>query len=67
MADKKQVKNKVPSKRWTKYKVEGNKVTRGKTCPKCGDGIFLGEHKDRYYCGKCGYVEMKAKKEEPAK
>ena len=63
MADKKQVKNKAPSKRWTKYKVEGDKVTKAKTCPKCGPGIFLGEHKDRYYCGKCGYVEMKAKKE----
>ena len=63
MAKKKDVKNKVPSKRWTKYKVEGDKVTRARTCPKCGDGIFLGDHKDRYYCGKCGYVEMKAKKE----
>ncbi len=54
---KKDVKNKVPSKRWEKYK-QGNK----KFCPKCGPGIFLGEHKDRFYCGKCHYVEYKSKK-----
>ena len=63
MAKKPKPKNKKPSKVWTKYKVEGGKVTKSKTCPKCGPGNFLGEHKDRFYCGKCHYVEMKAKKE----
>ena len=53
---KKQVKNKRPSKRWELY----NKGVR-KFCPKCGPGIFLGEHKDRWYCGKCHYVEYKGK------
>jgi len=57
--ERKKPKNKVPSKRHNKYKLEGDKLVRAKTCPKCGAGIFLAEHKDRWYCGKCGYVEMK--------
>lgn len=57
--EKKKPKNKVPSKRYDKYKLEGDKLTRAKTCPKCGAGIFLAEHKDRHYCGKCGYVQIK--------
>ena len=57
---KKQIKNKRPSKKYQKYKIEGNKVIRSKTCPKCGPGVFLGEHKDRYYCGSCHYTEIKS-------
>jgi ubiquitin-small subunit ribosomal protein S27Ae len=60
---KKQKKNKVPSKKYTKYSIEGDKVTSKHSCPKCGPGIFLGDHKDRLYCGKCHYVEFKSKKE----
>lgn len=30
-----------------------------KTCPKCGPGVFMAEHKDRFTCGKCGYTEFK--------
>jgi small subunit ribosomal protein S27Ae len=42
--------------------VEGNKLTRTrKSCPKCGAGVFLAEHKDRTSCGRCGYMERKAK------
>jgi ubiquitin-small subunit ribosomal protein S27Ae len=42
------------------FKVEGNKVTRlRRHCPKCGDGFFLADHKDRLSCGKCGYTEFK--------
>ena len=42
------------------FKIEGNKITRqGRHCPKCGPGIFLAEHKNRYSCGKCGYTEFK--------
>ncbi len=58
---KKKVKNKTPSKRWTKYKVSGNKIERSKTCPKCGPAIFLGIHKDRIYCGTCHYTEFSKK------
>jgi small subunit ribosomal protein S27Ae len=42
------------------FKVDGDKITRlRRHCPKCGDGVFLGEHKDRFSCGKCGYTEFK--------
>jgi len=43
------------------FKVEGDKINRfRKHCPKCGPGIFLGEHKDRFSCGNCGYTEFKS-------
>jgi len=58
---KKKVKNKRPSTVWKKYKVEGNKLIRAKYCPKCGPGYFLADMKDRYYCGKCKYLEVKPK------
>ncbi len=49
------------------YDVTDGKLTRKKqTCPKCGDGVFLGEHANRISCGKCGYTEFK-KKQEPKK
>jgi len=59
MAKKAKPKNKRPSKRWLKYKVVNDKIERKLTCPKCGPGYFLGDHKDRFYCGKCHYVQMK--------
>ncbi len=61
MAKKKKVKNKVPSKRYTKYKIEANRLIRGKTCPKCGPATFLAIHKDRITCGSCGYCEFTKK------
>jgi small subunit ribosomal protein S27Ae len=49
------------------YEVKDNTLIRKKkTCPKCGDGVFLAEHSNRISCGKCGYTEFK-KKEEPKK
>jgi small subunit ribosomal protein S27Ae len=30
-----------------------------KVCPRCGAGVFLAEHADRYSCGKCGYTEFR--------
>jgi len=45
--------------RKSKYKVEGNQLIRGRTCPKCGPAVFMAEHKDRFYCGKCHYTEFK--------
>jgi len=57
---KKKVKNKKPSKKWEKYKLDGDKLARSKMCPRC-TGVFLAEHKDRLYCGNCHYVEMKKK------
>ncbi len=42
------------------YEVKGGKVEKkGQTCPRCGDGVFLANHKDRMSCGKCGYTERK--------
>ena len=62
---KKPHKNKKTSKKYTKYKIEGNKViTRERFCPRCGPGVFLMNTKDRVYCGKCHYSEFKGKSEE---
>ncbi len=48
----------APSKVWKFYKIEGDKlVLLKKKCPRCGS--FMGEHKDRYHCGKCGFTIFK--------
>ncbi|MEO2154531.1 MAG: 30S ribosomal protein S27ae [Nanoarchaeota archaeon] len=48
------------SKVWQYYEIKDGKLIRKKkTCPKCGPGVFMGEHKDRWVCGKCHYVEKK--------
>lgn len=47
-------------KKYQFFKVEGNSINRvRKYCPKCGPGVFIAEHKDRFSCGKCGYTEFK--------
>ena len=38
---KKAKKNKKTSKKYSKYKIEGDKVTRHRSCPRCGPGVFL--------------------------
>lgn len=44
---------------WTFYKVEGGKIVRlRRSCPRCGRGVFLAKHVDRFACGKCGYTEF---------
>jgi len=50
--------NKPTSCKYKKYKIEGSKIIRAKTCPRCGPGIFLMQAKDRLYCGKCHYTEF---------
>ena len=62
MAKKKGTKNKVVSKKYSKYKVVEGKLQRSKSCPKCGPGFFLGQHKDRLYCGSCHYTQFSTKK-----
>ncbi|MBR9702685.1 30S ribosomal protein S27ae [Candidatus Woesearchaeota archaeon] len=33
-------------------------MRKNRSCPKCGPGIFMAQHKDgRWACGKCGYME----------
>ncbi len=61
---KRNKKNKPTSKKYTKYKIEGDKIIREKTCPRCGPGVFLMNAKDRLYCGRCHYTEFISKKEE---
>ena len=42
------------------YKVEGDKAERlRKACPKCGSGVFMAEHEDRFTCGKCAFMQKK--------
>jgi len=55
---KKPHRNKPTSKKYLKYKIEGEKIIRGKTCPRCGAGIFLMITENRHYCGKCHYTEF---------
>ena len=44
------------------FQVKDGKIERSRRhCPKCGPGTFMGEHKDRVSCGKCGYTEFKKK------
>ena len=60
MANKKEKKKTVRVKKSKFYKVEDDKLIRTrKTCPKCGPGVFMAEHSDRFTCGKCGYTEFK--------
>jgi ubiquitin-small subunit ribosomal protein S27Ae len=53
-------KKKEKMKKSNYYNVsEGTIKRQKKFCPKCGPGIFMADHKDRYACGKCGYSEKK--------
>lgn len=57
---KKAAKEKAKQKKSTYYKISGEKIESKKlSCPKCGAGVFMAEHKDRQACGKCGYTQMK--------
>lgn len=59
---KKPHKNKLTSKKYSKYSIQGNSIKRNaKQCPRCGGGVFLAEHKDRVTCGKCKYTEFMGK------
>jgi len=59
MAKKKQSKKNTPTKVYNYYKVSGDKLEKkAKFCPKCGVGVYLAQHKNRFVCGKCGYTEM---------
>jgi ubiquitin-small subunit ribosomal protein S27Ae len=61
MADKKKGNSKKGEIQVYKfYKTEGeNKIVRTKRdCPRCGKGVFMAEHNDRFTCGKCGFTEF---------
>jgi len=55
---KKPHKNKLTSKKYSLYKVNGDEIQKARFCPRCGPGIFLATHKDRLVCGKCKYTEF---------
>ncbi len=55
---KKKTKNKKPSQKWKKYRISNGKIEREKSCPRCGPGIFMAKHKNRYFCGNCRYTEF---------
>ncbi|NPB02703.1 MAG: 30S ribosomal protein S27ae [Methanopyri archaeon] len=46
------------------YEVKDGKVERKNPfCPRCGPGVFMADHGNRYACGKCGYTEFKSQPE----
>jgi small subunit ribosomal protein S27Ae len=48
---------------WKLYEIKENKATRkNESCPRCGPGTFLASYKNRKYCGKCGFAEIKGEK-----
>ena len=53
--------NKPTGKKYKHYTIEGEKLKKKKTCPRCGQGTFLAVHKDRLYCCKCHYTEFLGK------
>lgn len=55
MADDKKKAAAAPKKKEKKFRP----YKPGKSCPKCGVGVRLAEHKDRRSCGRCGYFEKK--------
>ncbi|HUS48948.1 MAG TPA: 30S ribosomal protein S27ae, partial [Candidatus Paceibacterota bacterium] len=55
-------KNKPTSKKYKFYKIDGDKITREKNCPRCGAGVFLMKAKNRLYCGKCHLTEFISEK-----
>jgi small subunit ribosomal protein S27Ae len=64
---KKPHKNKPTSKKYKMYKIDGDAITRGRFCPRCGPGVFLMNSQGRFYCGKCHYSEFEGKKVEEKK
>ena len=60
---KKAHKNKPTSQKWKKYKIEGDKLVKEKSCPRCGPGVFLSTGQGRLYCGRCHFTEFSKKEE----
>lgn len=56
--------NKPTSKKYSKYTINGDTVTRNLPfCPRCGPGVFLSVSQGRKHCGKCHYAEFDSKEE----
>lgn len=63
---KRQRKKQPGSEKWKKYKIEGEKITRERICPRCGPSVFLAKHKGRLFCGRCHYTSFDKKEIESA-
>ena len=50
-----------PNQVWKLYEAKDKLTRKNAFCPKCGPGSFMGSHKDRKNCGKCGYSEITKK------
>ena len=47
---------------WAQYEVKGSELKHKlSSCPKCGAGHALAQHKDRKVCGTCNYTEFQKK------
>lgn len=47
------------TKVYMRFEAKGEKIERKNvSCPKCGEGVALANHKGRRHCGKCGYTEF---------
>ena len=65
MAKKKAVKKKDKTKRIHRpnksklWEVKDGKVVRlNRSCPRCGEGVYLAKHYNRASCGQCGYTKF---------
>jgi len=48
------------------YEIKGESLKRNREfCPRCGPGLWLSKHKERLYCGKCGYTSIGGKAKTP--
>ena len=55
---KKKARKTKSSQKWKIYETsDGRAKRKNKICLKCGSGVFMANHKNRYPCGKCGYME----------
>jgi len=60
---KRKVRNKETSRKYKMYVVKDGKIVeKRRCCPRCGEGIFMAEHKDRFTCGTCHFTIFKEKK-----
>ena len=51
---------KVNPQIWKFYSIDGDSVSKSKRdCPRCGKGVFMAEHSNRFTCGKCNYTTFK--------
>ena len=53
----------MPMQIWKLYEIkEGKIIRKNPFSQKAGPGCFMANHKDRWVCGKTGYMEKKDKK-----